>query len=221
MPVISVDWRCRSRFAVFPIMTSARPETRYAVTTDGVYIAYQVRGSGPDEMVVIPGFAACFETELEEPRFARMVELMAERWRVILFDKRGAGLSDRTNTPDMEMRADDLRAVLDAVGSSSAILLGQGRAAHSQPSSLRPIRNASRRWYRCTAGRGSPPPRTTRSACRATRRKRRYERSRTDGARSSMREPGPNRRCQAARPTRVSFGGWRRRCASQPLPERP
>lgn len=107
-------------------MAAAEPETRYAITADGVHIAYQVRGSGADDIVWIPGFATCYEVELEEPQVARMVDVMAERWRVILFDKRGSGLSDRTNTPDLEMRADDLRAVLDAVGSSSAILLGQG-----------------------------------------------------------------------------------------------
>src|SRR4051812_8233696 len=51
---------------------------------------------------------------------------MAARWRVVLFDKRRSGLSDRQNTPDLEMRADDLRAVLDAVGSEAAILVGAG-----------------------------------------------------------------------------------------------
>jgi pimeloyl-ACP methyl ester carboxylesterase len=61
---------------------------------------------------------------MEDVRVRRMIEALAERWRVIQFDKRGSGLSDRQNTPDLEMRADDLRAVLDAVGSKSAILIG-------------------------------------------------------------------------------------------------
>jgi pimeloyl-ACP methyl ester carboxylesterase/class 3 adenylate cyclase len=99
-------------------------ETRYAVTVDGVHIAYEARGSGPDDLVFITGFAACFEVEMENARVRRFIEALAEHWRVILFDKRGSGLSDRKNTPDLEMRADDLRAVLDAVGSKSAILLG-------------------------------------------------------------------------------------------------
>src|SRR3954454_918442 len=101
-------------------------DIRYAVTADGVNIAYETRGTGPDDLVFIPGFAACFDIELEEPHFARLIEAMAARWRVILFDKRGSGLSDRTNTPDLEMRTDDLRAVLDAVGSESAVVVGMG-----------------------------------------------------------------------------------------------
>ena len=75
------------------------PETRYAVTVDGVNIAYEARGSGPDDLVFITGFAACFEVEMENVRVRRMIEALAERWRVIQFDKRGSGLSDRQNTP--------------------------------------------------------------------------------------------------------------------------
>ena len=102
----------------------ADPETRYAVTVDGVHIAYQARGEGPYDLVFLHGFAANFEVELEEPHFAALIDALAAHWRVILFDKRGSGLSDRENTPDLEMRADDLRAVLDAVGSEAAILVG-------------------------------------------------------------------------------------------------
>jgi len=104
----------------------ADAETRYAMTADGVHIAYQVRGAGPDDAVWIPGFAANFEVEMEFPLIARMVSVMEQRWRLILFDKRGTGMSDRTNTPDLERRADDLRAVLDAAECSSAILIGHG-----------------------------------------------------------------------------------------------
>ncbi len=104
----------------------AKPQTRYAKTADGVHIAYQARGAGPLDAVFIPGFVSNLEVELEEPHIARMVEAMERHWRVILFDKRGCGLSDRTNTPDLEKRVDDLRAVLDAVESTSAILFGQG-----------------------------------------------------------------------------------------------
>ena len=103
-------------------MTEA--ETRYAVTVDGVHIAYQVRGGGPVDVVWIWGFTSNFEVELEQPRWARLIDEMASRWRVILFDKRGTGLSDRRQTPDLEMRAEDLRAVLDAVGSDRAMLIG-------------------------------------------------------------------------------------------------
>jgi pimeloyl-ACP methyl ester carboxylesterase len=100
------------------------PETRYAKTVDGVHIAYQVRGDGPIDLVFIPGFAACFEIEFEEPRAAAFAARLSSFTRLILFDKRGTGLSDRRQAPDLGMRADDLRAVLDAVGSEQAVLFG-------------------------------------------------------------------------------------------------
>jgi pimeloyl-ACP methyl ester carboxylesterase len=107
----------------------AASETAYAVTADGVHIAYQASGDGPYDLVFLQGFTSNFEVDLEEPRFARLIDTLAVRWRVILFDKRGSGLSDRDNTPDMEKRADDLRAVLDAVDSEAAILLGVAEGA--------------------------------------------------------------------------------------------
>ena len=100
------------------------PETRYAKTVDGVHIAFQVRGDGPSELVYINGFTANFEVELEDRASAAFVDRLASFTRLILFDKRGTGLSDRQQTPDLNMRADDLRAVLDAVGSTQAALLG-------------------------------------------------------------------------------------------------
>jgi pimeloyl-ACP methyl ester carboxylesterase/class 3 adenylate cyclase len=102
------------------------PETRYAVTVDGVHIAYQVHGQGPLDLVWVQGFADNIEVGLEvNPYWQQMLAGMAARWRMILFDKRGTGLSDRQQTPDLEKRADDLRAVLDAVGSRSAVLCGE------------------------------------------------------------------------------------------------
>ena len=100
------------------------PETKYAKTVDGVNIAYQMRGEGPIDLVFLTGFAANFEVELEDPSMAHFVERLTSMSRVILFDKRGAGLSDRVVMPDLDMRADDLRAVLDAVGSERAVLFG-------------------------------------------------------------------------------------------------
>jgi class 3 adenylate cyclase len=100
------------------------PRTRYAKTVDGVSIAYQVRGSGPVDLVYAMGWTSNLEVELEGPRSAAYFGGLASFSRLILFDKRGTGLSDRDQTPDLEMRADDLRAVLDAVGSQRAVVLG-------------------------------------------------------------------------------------------------
>ncbi len=104
------------------------PRTRYAKTVDGVHIAYQVRGDGPVDLIYAMGYTANFEVELEGPRSGMYFDGLASLARLILFDKRGTGLSDRTQTPDLEMRADDLRAVLDAVGSERAVVLGAADA---------------------------------------------------------------------------------------------
>ena len=101
------------------------PETRYAETIDGVHIAYQVRSEGSVDLVYIAGFAGNYEIDLLEPRMARFLDGLSSISRLIVFDKRGTGLSDRHQTPDLEMRADDLRAVLDAVGSERAVLFGE------------------------------------------------------------------------------------------------
>jgi class 3 adenylate cyclase len=95
------------------------------MTVDGVHIAYQVLGDGPVDVAFVLGFAGNFEVELEEPRQARFMQRLSSFGRLILFDKRGTGLSDRKQTPDLEMRADDLRAVLDAVASERALLFGE------------------------------------------------------------------------------------------------
>jgi class 3 adenylate cyclase len=100
------------------------PRTRYAKTVDGVNIAYQVRGGGPVDLIRVMGFVGNFEIELEEPHTAEYFDGLASFSRLILFDTRGTGLSDRTQTPDLEKRAEDLRAVLDAVGSDRAVILG-------------------------------------------------------------------------------------------------
>ncbi len=100
------------------------PRTRYAKTVDGVNIAYQVRGDGPIDLIYAMGWTSNFEVQLEGPRSGPYFGGLASFSRLILFDKRGTGLSDRTRTPDLEMRADDLRAVLDAVGSERAVVMG-------------------------------------------------------------------------------------------------
>lgn len=100
------------------------PETRYAKSGD-VNIAYQVVGDGPRDLVLVPGFVSHLENDWDEPRSAHFLERLASFSRLIRFDKRGTGLSDRPGgLPDLETRMDDVRAVMDAVESERAALLG-------------------------------------------------------------------------------------------------
>jgi pimeloyl-ACP methyl ester carboxylesterase len=104
------------------------PETRYAKSGD-VHIAYQVVGDGPIDLVFIPGLFTHVEHQWEEPNFARFLGRLASFSRLIIFDARGAGLSDQApELPPMEEQMDDLLAVLDAVGSSSAVIFGLSQA---------------------------------------------------------------------------------------------
>jgi len=103
------------------------PETRYAKTVDGVHIAYQVTGEGPVDMVFVMGWATNIEAMWEEPDFGRFLRRLASFSRLILFDKRGVGLSDRVaedRLPSLETRMDDVRAVMDAAGSERAVVFG-------------------------------------------------------------------------------------------------
>ena len=104
------------------------PETRYAKSGD-VHIAYQVMGSGPIDLVLIPGLFTHVEHQWEEPSFARFLGRLASFSRLIVFDARGAGLSDQApELPPMEEQMDDVLTVLDAVGSSSAAIFGLSQA---------------------------------------------------------------------------------------------
>jgi pimeloyl-ACP methyl ester carboxylesterase/DNA-binding CsgD family transcriptional regulator len=99
-------------------------ETRYAKSGD-VNVAYQVIGDGPIDIVYVPGWVSHLEYAWEEPGLARFLKRLASFSRLILFDKRGTGLSDRVaELPTLEQRMDDVRAVMDAVGSERAALLG-------------------------------------------------------------------------------------------------
>ena len=105
-------------------MPSAVPETRYAKSGD-VNIAYQLMGDGPFDLVLISGFVSHLDLDLDEPRMAYFLRRLASFSRLIRFDKRGTGLSDRPGgLPDLETRMDDVRAVMDAVGSERAAFLG-------------------------------------------------------------------------------------------------
>ena len=97
---------------------------RYAKSGD-VNIAYQVTGDGPFDLVLVPGFFSHLEIDWEYPASAHLFERLGSFARLICFDKRGTGLSDRgVGLPDFEARMDDVRAVMDAVGSESAVLFG-------------------------------------------------------------------------------------------------
>jgi pimeloyl-ACP methyl ester carboxylesterase/DNA-binding CsgD family transcriptional regulator len=101
-----------------------RPETQYA-KSGPVSIAYQVVGDGPMDMVLVPGFVSHVEVAWEEPRLARFLTRLAAFSRLIVFDKRGTGMSDPVaSPPSMDERMDDIGAVMDAVGSPRAALLG-------------------------------------------------------------------------------------------------
>lgn len=100
------------------------PETRYTWSGD-ISIAYQVFGDGPRDLVIVPGWLSNLDLFWEEPNFVRFFEGLASFCRVILFDKRGTGLSDRScGVSTLEERMDDVRAVMDAVGSEKASLFG-------------------------------------------------------------------------------------------------
>jgi pimeloyl-ACP methyl ester carboxylesterase len=97
---------------------------RYAIA-DGVNIAYRVMGEGPLDLVWAPGLASNLEIDFESPPYVRLVERLASFSRLMIFDKRGMGLSDRNvGAPTLEERMDDVRAVMDAVGSERAVLFG-------------------------------------------------------------------------------------------------
>ena len=102
------------------------PETMYARSGD-VNIAYQVIGDAPIDLVFVMGWVSHLEYFWREPTFARFLLRLASFARLILFDKRGTGLSDRVplnELPTLEQRMDDVRAVMDAVGSERAALCG-------------------------------------------------------------------------------------------------
>ena len=104
------------------------PETHFA-ENDGVSIAYQVFGDGPGDMVFIHGMFSNLDILWEEPRVARFLLALGRIARVILIDRRGTGLSDRVTPPAFEVNMDDIRAVMDAVGSSQACLVGYSEGA--------------------------------------------------------------------------------------------
>jgi DNA-binding SARP family transcriptional activator/pimeloyl-ACP methyl ester carboxylesterase len=107
-------------------VSPAEGDVRYARSGD-IRIAYQVVGDGPTDLVLVHGYFCTFQPGWEHPGLSAFYRRLASMGRLILFDKRGTGLSDRVSPerlPDLETRMDDVRAVLDAVGSERATLLG-------------------------------------------------------------------------------------------------
>src|SRR5262245_38028891 len=100
------------------------PETRY-VKSDDVHIAYQVLGEGPLDLVLVPGFVSNVEASWRSPDLSAFFRRLASFCRLILFDKRGTGMSDRgSQNFTLEQRMHDVQAILNAVGSEQAALFG-------------------------------------------------------------------------------------------------
>lgn len=103
---------------------TAPPETKYT-QSGNVTIAYQTIGNGPFDIVLVPGFVSHLEQGWEEPGYARFLQRLATFSRLIIFDKRGTGLSDRiVGVPTLEQRMDDVRAVMDSADCQRAALFG-------------------------------------------------------------------------------------------------
>jgi class 3 adenylate cyclase len=106
-----------------------RSEVQYAKSGD-IHIAYQVTGDGPLDLVWVPAFVGHVELEWALPGFPEFIEQLSSFARLIRFDKRGTGMSDRVSgVPTLETRMDDVRAVLDAVGSRRAAFYGLSEGA--------------------------------------------------------------------------------------------
>ena len=107
------------------VIVADEPETRYARTPDGVHIAYQVVGDGPFDLVAVPGYVSHVEMAWDDPATANFLRGLSSFSRLILFDRRGLGLSDPIQgAPTLEDRMQDLVAVMDGAGSERAALFG-------------------------------------------------------------------------------------------------
>ena len=121
-----LDWQphgARGRPVVAGLAPDEIPTVRYARTPDGINIAYQVAGEGPLDVILIPGYTSHLETWWSAWS-GRFVRRLASFSRLILFDKRGMGLSDRPESVDIEHWVEDVKVLLDEVGSERAVILG-------------------------------------------------------------------------------------------------
>lgn len=149
------------------------PETRYAKSGE-VNVAYQVLGDGPVDLVYVPGWISHLDFQWTDPTIASFLRRLASFSRLIMFDKRGTGLSDPVGaTPAFDERMDDIRAVMDPVGSERAALLGfsEGTALSVLFAATYPERASALVPYDGIAVRGlveegRPDPQWTESAMR-------------------------------------------------------
>jgi alpha-beta hydrolase superfamily lysophospholipase len=125
-------------------MEQELPVTRFARSGD-VNIAYQVVGEGPFDVVLVPGAFSHVELAWEVPNRAAFARRLASFCRLILFDKRGTGMSDRAGIANLETRMDDVRAVMDATGSQQAVLMGASEGGPMSILFAPPIRTAPER----------------------------------------------------------------------------
>ena len=130
----------------------ATPTTRYAQAPDGAYLAYQVYGQGPTALLYLPGWHSHLEVYWEQPIYASFMRLLARKFRVITFDKRGTGVSERrVGSVDFETMMDDVLTVLDAAGSARPVCGAmRSTAGVLALSSLLRIRTGS--WLWCGGG---------------------------------------------------------------------
>jgi class 3 adenylate cyclase len=101
------------------------PDTRYATTTDGSHVAYQIAGHGPVDLVFAPGWFSNVDLIWEQAEIEPFLRRLATGARLIIFDRRGTGLSDAVaEAPALDTMMDDVRAVMDAAGSERAAQIG-------------------------------------------------------------------------------------------------
>ena len=136
------------------------PETRYVASQEGGYVAYQVFGSGPPDLVFITHWVTNVDAMWEEPTLAAYMQRLASFSRVICFDKRGSGVSDPVSLaslPTIEQWSDDAIAVTDAVGVEKAALIGDTEggpmatmiaASHPERVQALVLVNSFARWRR-------------------------------------------------------------------------
>src|SRR5260221_2494508 len=132
--------------------------TTHSARSEGFNIAYQVVGNGPVDLVYVPGWVSHVELAWEMPELVHGFERLASFSRLILFDKRGRGMSDPVapaSLPTLEQRMDDVRAVMDAVGSERAVVFGASEGGNMSMlfAATYPQRTVALCTFGCTARR--------------------------------------------------------------------